>query len=170
MKKWRNFFLQRMGEDVGGSSYPVCESVKTWGIWCKDIPFKIIENVKEPAIRTWNDEHGDDEYIPEEGLYVSAYTMEVEFGCKVMPSLNDDNELIPSVANVRINVGAFLEYLRTSGMMNMYSSYTRIGRQNVRLQSVGSDAQWWSDEDGEFLIFKVTFKVNDPVTNITLSI
>lgn len=168
MKKWRNFFLQRMGE-TEGSPYPVCESVQTWGVWCKDIPFKIIENVKEPAVRSWNDEHGDDEYIPAGGLYMSAYTMKVEFGCKKMGMATDGTDNIAAVDDVRERVGAFLTYLRTAGMMNMYSSYTRIGRQNVRLAGVDDEATWQSEADGEFLVFTVTFKVNDPVTDITLA-
>lgn len=157
MGKWNNFFLQRMG---GG--YSVCESVATWGIWCKTIPFKIMDKVKDPAKRTWYDEHGDDEYISSDGLFLEAYTMKVEFGCKKV------NSSKASVADVRQKVGTFLEYLRTAGMMKLYSSYTRIGRQEVRLESVSDNAKWVSDENGEFLIFEVTFKVNDPVTDVTL--
>ena len=153
MGKWNNFFLQRMG-----SNYPVCESVNTWGVWCKDIPFKIFDKAKAPAKRSWYDEHGDDEFIPSDGLYMEAYTIKVEFGCKKMTSVSD----------VRNNVGAFLKYLQESGMMKMYSSYTRIGRQNVRFDSISDNAKWKTDEEGEFLIFDVTFKVNDPVTDITL--
>lgn len=157
MGKWNNFFLQRMG-----SGYSVCESVATWGIWCKTIPFKIMDKVKDPAKRTWYDEHGDDEYISSDGLFLEAYTMKVEFGCKKV------NSSKASVADVRQKVGTFLEYLRTAGMMKLYSSYTRIGRQEVRLESVSDNAKWVSDENGEFLIFEVTFKVNDPVTDVTL--
>lgn len=158
MGKWNNFFLQRMG---GG--YSVYESVATWGIWCKSIPFKIMDKVKDPAKRTWYDEHGDDEYIPSGGVYIEAYSMKVEFGCKRM------NSSQASVADVRQKVGAFLEYLRTAGMMKMYSSYTRIGRQEVRLESVSDNAKWVSDNDGEYLIFEATFKVNDPVTDVALN-
>ena len=61
MEKWQNFFLQRMGTDEEGQPYPVCESVNEWGIFCKKIPFKIFDKVKEPASRSWNDEDGDDE-------------------------------------------------------------------------------------------------------------
>lgn len=160
MEKWRNFFLQQMGTDTGGSPHAVYESVAAWGVWCKSIPFKIFDKVKAPAKRTWYDEHGDDEYIPSEGLYLEAYTMKVEFGCKKMAGVND----------VRERVGAFLGYLRESGMMKMYCSYTRIGRQNVRLDSVGDGATWKNEEGQEFLIFDVTFKVNDPVTDITLTV
>ena len=154
MERWQNFYLQSMN----GSDQSVYESTNKWGVWCKDIPFKIFDKVKAPAKRTWNDEDGDDEYIPSDGLFLEAYTMEVEFGCKKTSTITD----------VREKVGAFLEYLRVSGQMKMYSSYTRIGRQNVRLESVSDNAKWKSNDNVEFLIFKVVFKVNDPKTDITL--
>ena len=161
MGKWNNFFLQRMGVDENNAPYPVCESVATWGVWCKDIPFKIYGKAKDPAKRTWYDEHGDDEYVSSSGLFLEAYNIKVEFGCKKV-----DNSQA-SVDDVRAKVGAFLKYLRESGMMKMYSSHTRIGRQNVRLESVDDNAKWSVDDGGfEFLIFEVTFKVNDPVTDI----
>lgn len=168
-----------MGVDGNGNDYPVCESVSSFGVWCKDIPFKIIEKVKEPAKRTWNDEHGDDEYIGTSGLYAESYEMKVEFGCKDVPICCCGNDILP-VSDVREAVGNFIEYLRGAGMMKMYSSWTRIGRQNVRLESVSDDAHWEPgqyslERDGEiverkceFLVFSVTFKVNDPITDIEL--
>lgn len=163
-----------MGTNAGGNAYPVKESVVSWGVWCKDIPFVIHGKAKEPAKRTWYDQHGDDEYIPDDGLMLEAYTMKVEFGCKIMSATTDETTTpdteIPAVEDVKEKVSSFLEYLRTSGMMKMYSSYTGIGRQNVRFSDVDDKAIWKSDEDGnEFLIFSVTFKVNDPVTDITLT-
>ena len=167
MKNWQNFYLQRMGVDGNDNAYPVCESVSTWGVWCKEIPFKIADKVKEPAKRTWYDEHGDDEYIPNSGLFMEAYTIKIEFGCKIVTG--DKVETYgTSVDDVRANVGEFLTYLRTAGMMKMYSTYTRIGRKEVRLSSIG-DKAWKSKEDGqEYLVFEVEFKVNDPVTDIIL--
>ncbi|MBQ9655976.1 MAG: hypothetical protein IJV38_08140 [Prevotella sp.] len=166
MEKWQNFFLQRMGTDENGSTYPVCESTKTWGIYCKAIPFKVYEKAKEPAKRSYPDEHGDDEYIGPDGLYLEAYTMKVELGCKKMSAGNAAGTT--AVDDVRQKVGIFLKYLRESGMLNLYSSYTRIGRQNVRLDSVSDGAKWKSEDDNEFLIFEITLKVNDPVTDIEL--
>ena len=153
-----------------------------WGVWCKDIPFKLWDKAKEPAKRSWNDEHGDDEYIPSTGLWLDAYEMTVEFGCKILDSAigSSSDEEVAHVDDVRTAVGSFLEYLRQSGMMKMYSTHTRIGRQNVRFVSVSDDAHWETEVHyetingvrtevkEEFLIFKVTFKVNDPKTDITL--
>ena len=168
MGKWNNFFLQKMGVDSTNAPYPICESVATWGIFCKQIPFKMFDKVKAPAKRSYYDEDGDEEYIPESGLKLEAYTMKVEFGCKKIAKGNNYGSA--AVNDVREKVGKFLGYLRTSGMMKMYSSHTRIGRQSVRLDSINDSATWITEEDGtEFLVFEVTFKVNDPSTDIKLT-
>lgn len=159
MEKWRNFFLQKMGT---GSS--INESVGKWNIYCKDIPFKIFNQAKAPAKRTWFDEHGDEEYIPSEGLYIEAYSIKVEFGCKCKEDTID-----ASREGVRENVKAFVKFLRESGMLMMYSSHTGVGRQNVRFESIDDSTKWSQGDDGWwYLIFSVTFKVNDPVTEIMI--
>lgn len=169
MGKWNNFFLQRMGTDKRGNEYPAFESIYKWGVWCKDIPFKIIDKVKAPAKRSWYDEHGDDEYISPDGLFLEAYTMKVEFGCKLLKAGHGYASAGMPVNDVRKSVGDFLKYLRESGMMKLYSTYTRIGRQNVRLESVSDNAKWKTDDGNEFLVFEVTFKVNDPLTDFKLN-
>lgn len=170
MERWQNFYIQK-----GGQNETAKESVATWGMFCKDIPFKVIDKVKEPAKRTWNDEHGDDEYIGTNGLYLEAYEIEVEFGCKKMSS-----STFGTVTDVQDKVKTFIEFLRTAGLFKMYSAYTRIGRKDVRLVSVGDNAKWvskgeWQTVNNtrtfvvteEYLVFKVKFKVNDPMTYIT---
>ena len=167
MGNWNCFYLQKMGVDGNNAPYPVYESVTQWGVWCKEIPFKIFDKVKEPAKRTWNDEHGDDEYISADGLYLEAYTMMVEFGCKLIQG-GDTTKYGVTVNDVRDSVASFLEYLRSAGMMKMYCSYTRIGRQYVRLAGVLDSAKWKSEDGQEFLVFEVEFKVNDPKTPVTI--
>lgn len=162
MGKWNNFLIQKMTAENVINTNPVYESVEDFGIWCKSIPFKLFGKVKQPYGNTWKDEEGDDEYLPDE-LLLEAYTMEVEFGCKKTSTVTD----------VREKVSEFLDYLRgkdgTGARLKIYSTYTRIGRQDVRLDEVSDDCEWYSEEDGEFLVFKVVFKVNDPDTDITLS-
>lgn len=168
MSKWNNFFLQKMGVDSSENPYPVKESVAAWGIFCKDIPFKLMEKVKEPAGRNWHDEHGCDEFIPSTGLYVDAYEMTVELACKKLSSKEATTYGV-SVSDVRTKVNTFLTYLRQSGMMKMYSTHTGIGRQDVRFVSVDNNAKWEKQDGVEFLVFSVTFKVNDPITDIILT-
>jgi hypothetical protein len=51
----------------------------------------------------------------------------------------------------------------------VYDTYTKIGRQHMRFVSVGEDIFHREIESGDVIVFSVTFKVNDPVTDITLS-
>ena len=68
----------------------------------------------------------------------------------------------------------FLEYLTgrdgTGSEFSVYDARTRIGRQHVRYEKFSPDGEIVRDEhEGDVMVFKVSFKVNDPVTNIVLS-
>lgn len=140
---------------------PVKESVGDFDIWCKDFPFKIFGEAKDLASNDFSDEDGDDEFIPEV-IRVKAYDVEVEFCYK------------GSVNSANTKIETFLNYLtgRDGGgaSLKVYDSYTGIGRQNVRFKSVSREAELVRDaSSGDIIIFQVTFKVNDPVTSLTLS-
>lgn len=138
----------------------VVDTLDNWGIVCKEFPFKLYGEAKELPSHDWKDEDGDDEYIPSE-LPIASYEVEVEFAYKgVMDSAN-------------ANIKGFLDYLTgrdgSGAELMVYDTYTKIGRQNVRFVSVGDDVFYRQEEGGDVVVFSVTFKVNDPVTDITLS-
>lgn len=138
----------------------VVDTLDNWGIVCKEFPFKLYGEAKELPSHDWKDEDGDDEYIPSE-LPIASYEVEVEFAYKgVMDSAN-------------ANIKGFLDYLTGrdgSGVkLAVYDTYTKIGRQHVRFASVSDDVFHRQEEGGDVVVFSVTFKVNDPVTDITLS-
>lgn len=111
--------------------------------------------VKDVPKRDWYDEDGDDEFVPDEQKY-KAFEMEVKFGYK-----GDIN-----TANAKLK--ALQDYLN-GGTMKVYDSYNRIGRQNVRFESISDDAELVrSDTDGDILVITVKLKVNDPVTEVEL--
>ena len=132
------------------------ETIEEFGLYCVDIPFKPISDVKEVVSRDWKDENGIDEYIPADGLKLSAYDMDIKFGYK--GDKFGANEAISS----------FIEFL-VSGYVSIYDTYTKIGRQKVRFVKLNDDADLVRSDDGDILIFSVTFKVCDPLTNISLS-
>ena len=138
----------------------VVDTLDNWGIVCKEFPFVLYSEAKELPVNEWHDEDGDDEYIPEE-LKLSSYEVEVEFVYK-----GDVN-----TANAKIK--GFLDYLTgkdgTGAELMVYDTYTRIGRQRVRYVGVDEDITWRQEESGDVMVFVVTFKVNDPVTDITLN-
>ena len=148
-------YFKKMKDDAS-----VVDTLSDWGIVCKDFPFKLYGEAKELPSFDWKDEDGDDEYVPDE-LKISAYEIEVEFAYKgAMDS-----------ANTKIR--GFLDYLTGRGVtgaeLMVYDTYTKIGRQSVRFVSVGDDVFYRQEDGGDVVVFVVTFKINDPVTEITLS-
>ena len=139
----------------------VKESVSDFGIWCKDFPFKIHGEAKELANTEWAGKDGDDEFIPDV-IRLKSYEISVEFAYK--------GEF--ETANKKIN--DFLNYLTgrdgSGASLKVYDSFSGIGRQNVRFMSVSQDGEYTRNKsEGDIFLFKVTFKVNDPVTDIILN-
>lgn len=137
------------------------DSFDRWGIVCKEFPFKLRGEAKSLSSNTWKDEHGSDEYVPSE-LMTDSYEIKAEFAYK--GALNSAN------AQVR----DFLDYLTgkggTGAELSVYDTYTRIGRRGVRFVSVDEDVFWRREDCGDVVVFAVNFKVNDPVTDITLEV
>lgn len=155
MAKPYAIYFKKMNDDDA----LVVDTFDNWGIVCKDFPFKLHGEAKELPVTDWKDEDGDDEYIPNE-LKIASYEMDVEFVYK-----GDMN-----TANTKIK--GFLDYLTgrggTGAELMVYDTYTKIGRQKVRFVSVDPDVFYRQEEGGDVIVFVVTFKVNDPVTDITL--
>ena len=150
MDRYFRIYLQR---EVDGA--PVVDTIDSFGMYCMENPFKTCVDVKEPVKRTWYDEHGDDEYIPPaDGLYMAAYENKVKFGFK------------GKAYGANEKLKAFLEYLR-GGMMKMYCEFNGIGRKNVRLKSIEDTLSRDVKGDEDILIVSVTFKFNDPITNVS---
>lgn len=142
----------------------VVDTLDNWGIVCKDFPFKLYGEAKELPSHDWKDEDGDDEYIPDV-LPIAAYEMEVEFAYK--------GDMFTANSNIK----KFLDYLTgregDGAEFMCYDTFTRIGRQKMRFVSVSEDIFHRDQNNSEYgcdvIVFSVTFKVNDPVTDITLS-
>ena len=142
----------------------VVDTLDNWGIVCKDFPFKLYGEAKELPSHDWKDEDGDDEYIPDV-LPIAAYEMEVEFAYKV------------DMFTANSNIKGFLDYLTgregDGAEFMCYDTFTRIGRQKMRFVSVSEDIFHRDQNNSEYgcdvIVFSVTFTVNDPVTDITLS-
>ncbi len=152
--KYEKVYIQKIG-----TGSPVKETIADFDIYCADMPFKLFVEAKAPSKRDWYDEHGDDEYIPNGGLKLKAYTMDVRFCCK--GDKYSSNEKIKKFIN-------YLSGLDGSGAeMKMYCTWTKIGRKGIRFDKLNDKAELLRDEDGDTLVFTITFKVNDPITDIT---
>lgn len=155
MAKPYAIYFKKMRDDA-----LVVDTLDNWGIVCKEFPFKLYGEAKELPSHDWKDEDGDDEYIPSE-LPIAAYELEVEFAYK--GEMNSANE----------KIRGFLDYLTgrggTGAELMVYDTYTKIGRRHARYVNVGEDVFHRQEDGGDVVVFNVTFKVNDPVTDITLS-
>lgn len=147
-----NYFKIYLQKESDGA--PVVDTIATFGMYCMENPFLPYSGVKEVVKRSWNDEHGDDEYIsPEHGLYFEAYENKIKFGFNGQAY----------EANKKLQ--AFIDYLR-SGMIKMYCEFNAIGRQHVRLEKIAPTLYREVKGDVDILTIELTFKFNDPVTNL----
>jgi hypothetical protein len=147
MNKYFKIYLQKEADGA-----EVKETIADFGMYCMEYPFVLYSEVKDVTKRSWYDEDGDDEYIPENGQYIQSYENSVKFGFK--------GEEFGANEKLR----SFLDYLR-SGMMKMYCEFNKVGRQHIRFKSV-KQTLCRDKNDGDLLVVTVTFKFNDPVTDI----
>lgn len=151
--KYEKVYIQKMKQGA-----TIKETVADFDIYCAEMPFKLFVEAKDPSRRDWMDEHGSDEYIPESGLKMQSYTMDVKFCCK--------GDKYSSNAKIQ----KFVKYLTgmdgTGATMLMYCTWTKIGRSDIRFDKLNDKAELIRDEDGDTLVFTITFKVNDPVSDV----
>lgn len=160
MKEYKALLIQK---DVDKAmDIPVYDTQQRWGIVCKKFPFVISGEAKDIKSRSWPDEDGDDEFIPDT-IPMKAYEVDVEFVC------------VCKHGEAQVNISSFVDYLtgRDSGYpgakLKIYDTNTKIGRKNVRFSKYKDDAFSMSTDSEDVVVFSMTFKINDPTTQIILS-
>lgn len=156
-----NRFLIKIGDDGA-----VTDVFQSYGMVLEDMPSVIPLVPKNIYSHSWPDEDGDDEYVPEVIRY-EAVEAEFTFGCR---SYSADSTVFDMLS-------AFIAFLQ-SGTFSFYGERSGIGRQNVRFAELHDDARYsrhtlrrnGADVTEEILSFTVTLKINDPKTEITLSL
>lgn len=158
-----------------GSDGNVVNSFTQWGIVCCKVPFKAGGKTKDVAVRDWHDEHGEDAYIPT-SLYYEAYDAEFEFAYQ-------GEELATSVMNLSLaltqieNFKHWLSGVSNSGAsLCIYSPFSRIGRQGCYVKNISDESpcvmvkgRGTNIYHENVVTFKVTFRVTDPRTSVTLA-
>jgi len=67
------------------------------------------------------------------------------------------------------NITNFITYI--SGVeISIYSEYLKVGRQRVRVIEINNDPAFYRDSKKDVVEFDITFKTEDPNTNITLTL
>lgn len=141
---------------IGKEGDSVKDVLVEWGIYHKHIPFNLYPKIKEPPKVNFPDQDGDDEYLPATPHY-EAYEMKATFIYK------------GPADTANANIRAFLDYLQGS-YFTIYDEYSKIGRQKVRFVEADDDAYLFRRGDIDLVEFYVVFKVNDPKTDVTLTL
>ena len=161
---YKPFYIQT---DVDSSAINTTE----WGLIAKTNPFPVLPAPKEPYKNDWADEDGDDEYIgltDENGDYHSGMRYEpIEFDVSFYIKTTGEEAEKTLVSQIE----SFFQKI-SRREFKIYDSYTGIGRQKVRYAGFDEESYKRNKMNGEGwarAIFSVKFKVNDPITRITLS-
>ena len=145
---YKPFLLQKL---TAGA--PVVDSLD-YNIWAKSIPFRPMPDLKEPFIRDNPDRNGNEVYYPPNPVY-KAYDMTCEF-----VYMGSEDSATPMIR-------LFIRYLVENGMFKFYDEWMKIGRTNVNYKSFGDDGKF-TNVGKNIVVFKMTFTVNDPITDIVL--
>lgn len=129
----------------------------TFGYAAKDIAWPSLET-QDVATREWPGEDGEDAFVPEV-LRFKAYDLEV-------PLVYTSGRGECNAAYLKL-----LKYLtgRSGGVaeLDVYDPHNRIGRTGVYLKSLKPD-KFHRDGSGDYMSLTATFRVTDPMTDVTL--
>lgn len=135
---------------------PVFDTLERFGLYIKHSPFTLRPKPKNIISQTWKDQNGDDEYIPSVITH-EPYEIELEF----------IYFRFDGMANV--NIQAFIDAIEGKWLI-LYDCYTQIGRRAIYMIECDAEPTFKRRGLNDYAHFKVKFKVNDPDTNVKLSI
>lgn len=127
-------------------SDPAIDLFDAYNIRIKSIPFKPFPDTKEIVKREWYDQHGDDEFIPE-NMFFKAYEIDVKL------------TYIGGVDSARDSIFPLLQYMQGSEFF-LYDEYSKVGIR-CRYDSYLNDAFYRRGSD--IVEFSVKLKVNNPL-------
>ena len=135
----------------------------TYGMVAQTQPFPDNCEVKEPYKNDWFDENGDDEYTA--AMRRKAFEFTVKFYVKTYPVTGQNAQSAVSVLNAQRK--SFRDKL-IPGEFKIWDSWQERGFQKVRFVKDDVETREVTDEYA-WMIFSVTFKVNDPSTAVSFS-
>lgn len=117
-------------------------------------PYQDNAEVKEPYKNTWFDEDGDEEYTDQ--MFRKAFEFQVKFFVKATAASD-----ATAMSEIVAQRNAFRERLIESGSFKFYDDWNKSGFRSVRFVKDETDERH-IDNGSAWMIFTVTFKVNDP--------
>ena len=149
---YRPFYIQTEGDSAAINT-------TEWGLVAKTNPYPLLPNPKDPYKNEWHDEHGDEEWV--ERIFYESIEFTVSFYAKAYDSAEKTAE-----EQLRSQIDGFFNKIK-EGEFRIYDSYNGVGRQKVRYAGYSEDG-FTRREDWARAIFKISFKVNDPITRMVL--
>ena len=145
-----------------GENALATDTKTAWGMVAKTNPYPLLPTPKDPYKNDWKDEDGDDEYTTY--MHYKGFEMEVEFYVKAV-----DGTTTTAAADLHTAVWSFFTSVR-EGNFRVYDAYTGLGFQRVRYAGSDFEDATFKERNGTATVmFTVKFKVNDPVTRMTLN-
>lgn len=164
-------YIQKMSRTVNNVlvTYPLKETVANFSMYPMRISTGMGGEAKELPSNDWPEWDGIEEYVPEEGIPLRSYDMEINFGYRY-----DGTITTGGIGHAKAAVRSFIDYLRgadgTGVWMRLYCEHTLTGMNKVRFLSVDmKDDDFYRLKRGERLFFTVKLRVTDPVTRIIKS-
>ncbi len=147
----------------------VVDLLADYKIAVMEFPFKKNPKVKSLPSRDWAGTDGLDVYIPDGGLPVNSYDLEVTF------------IYVGTEQTIRGDLTNFIDFICgrkkgknsdsvQSGRLAIYDEHVGMGRKDVVVSEVDNELFYCSEYDKDAVAkFKVKFTVYDPVTDVSES-
>lgn len=155
IRNYKPFYIQTSGDQAAWDT-------TAYGMVAQTQPFPDNREVKEPYKNDWHDENGDDEYVA--AMRFKAFEYTVKFYVKTFPSTNPAKSAVAVLNGLRDEFFAKL----VPGEFKIWDSWQEKGYKGVRFVRSSVEQREVEDEYA-WMIFSVTFKVNDPVTAVTFN-
>lgn len=149
---YKPIYIQANGDELA------TDTMK-WGLVAKSNPFPVLPSPKGVYKNEWKDENGDDEYVDK--MYFSSISFSISFYLKAFAT--DGKSATETMLS---QIDLFFDKIKQGEFM-IYDSYTGIGYRHVRYESY-KEERFKAKGEWARSIFTITFKVNDPVTRMTL--
>lgn len=151
--RWEKIYFQKLPREGESTSFPLMETISVWRLYGGDVPFIVGGEAKDLPSNDWGDEDGLEEWIPEEGIPLKSYDMEVSFFYK-----GDPSEGLKRISSFR-------DYLTgrdgNSTTMLIFSEHSLTGTE-VRFVGMSPKPEYIRTNRGVVLKTTVTLKVVDP--------
>lgn len=150
----------------------VVDTYEKFGVVCQEFPFKYLPETKDLPKRDWYDEHGEDVYIPTDGLKFKAYDLEAKFlyvGTEknMTSELKKFTDFVCGRSNIVSDVTISGNNATRDVMLKVYDEYTKTGRRGIYVLSVDNELFFFNDVSIDAIAqFKIKFRVTDPVYEV----